>query len=232
MSKTIEVDTDINKVMVLLDNGHGADTPGKRSPWSACKVPPELPFYEWSYTREIVKRLRKVLEDSMYFVYVVTPEDFDVKLAERGRRINNIILAAKKQGVHCLSISIHNNAAGKGDAWKEAYGWSVWTTPGQNNSDKLAECLYQAAVDVLTPLGQKTRHDKSDGDNDYEENFAMCRVPNCPAVLTENCFQDCIKEVAFLRSEEGMDAIVEIHKRGIDAFVKMMGWKHTDIMEK
>lgn len=229
MNKTIEVDTDINKVLVILDNGHGVDTPGKRSPWSACKVPPELPFYEWEYTREIVKRLRKVLEDSMYFVYEVTPEDFDVKLAERGRRINKTIEEAKKQDVHCLCISIHNNAAGKGNEWKKAYGWSVWTTPGQNNSDKLAQCLYDAANEILIPLGQKTRHDTSDGDDDYEANFAMCRMPKCPAVLTENMFQDCIDEVEFLKSEEGMNAIVEIHKRGIDAFVKMMGWPHRDI---
>jgi N-acetylmuramoyl-L-alanine amidase len=123
-----------------------------------------------------------------------------------------------------ISVSIHNNAAGKGDTWKEAYGWSVWTTKGQNNSDVLAQCLYDAAVEVLTPLGQKTRRDRSDKDDDYEANFAMCRMPNCPAVLTENMFQDCIKEVEFLLSEEGKDAIVEIHRRGILAFIEKMGW--------
>lgn len=214
----------MNKVLVLLDNGHGVDTKGKCSPWSACKVPPEIPFREYEYCREIVKRLDNVLKEAGYHTYIVTPEDTDVKLIDRGRRINLKCTEARKMGLHPISISIHNNAAGNGKSWKEAYGWSVWTTPGQNNSDKLAECLYQAAVDVLTPLGQKTRHDKSDGDNDYEENFAMCRMPNCPAVLTENMFQDCIKEVTFLKSEEGMNAIVEIHKRGIDAFVEMMGW--------
>lgn len=229
MIKTIEVDTDINKVMVILDRAHGINTPGKGSPWTLNRVPPELPFREWEYSKEIIKRLRKVLEDSMYFVYEDVTEDTDIKLAERGRRINKTIEEAKKQDVHCLSISIHNNAAGKGDKWKSGRGWSVWTTPGQNNSDKLAQCLYDAAKEILVPLGQKTRHDRSDGDDDYEANFAMCRMPNCPAVLTENLFQDNPSDVAFLKSEEGMNAIVEIHKRGIDAFVKMMGWPHRDI---
>ena len=215
-----------NKVLIIIDAGHGIETPGKRSPWSACKVPPELPFREYAYCREIMDRLEKVLIDDLYFVFKVVTDDHDTKLSERGRRINKFIEEAKKQGVHCLSISIHNNAAGKGDKWKSGRGWSVWTTPGQNNSDKLAECLYQAAEEILLPLGQKIRHDRSDGDNDYEENFAMCRIPNCPAVLTENLFQDNIKDVEFLSSEEGKSAIVEIHKRGIDKFVKMMGWEH------
>lgn len=211
-------------VVICLDNGHGENTPGKRSPWSASKVPPELPFREYLYCREIVSRLAKVLNDEGYPVYIVTPEDNDIELKERGKRINDVVAEAKVNGMHTISISIHNNAAGKGDAWKEAYGWSVWTTRGQNNSDKLAQCLFDAATEILPPLGQKTRHDISDGDDDYEDNFAMCRIPNCPAVLTENMFQDCIKEVEFLLTEEGKNAIVEIHRRGIVKFIELMNW--------
>lgn len=211
-------------VMVILDRAHGINTPGKRSPWSACKVPPELPFREWEYSKEIIERLKTVLEAEGYLVYQDVTEDYDILLSERGKRINRMVAYCHTNGIHPLSISIHNNAAGKGNVWKDAYGWSVWTTPGQNNSDRLAQCLYVAAREVLLPLGQTTRHDPRDGDDDYEDNFAMCRMPNCPAVLTENMFQDCIKEVKFLLSEEGKQAIVEIHRRGINAFCKEMGW--------
>lgn len=227
----VEVEVEINpdndmehKVIICLDNGHGEETPGKRSPWSACKVPPELPFREYEYCRKVVSKLAQVLHEDGYAVEIIVPETIDVKLAERGARINKIVANAKKQGLHTLSISIHNNAAGNGREWKKAYGWSVWTTPGQNNSDVLAQCLYDAAKEILPDLDQVTRHDVSDGDDDYEANFAMCRMPNCPAVLTENMFQDCIKEVEFLLSDEGFDAIVEIHRRGIEAFVEKMGW--------
>lgn len=215
---------EMKKVVICLDNGHGDNTPGKCSPWSARKVPPELPFREYAYCREIVSRLAKVLNEDGYPVYIVTPENTDIELKERGKRINGVVAEAKTNGMHVISISIHNNAAGRGDAWKEAYGWSVWTTRGQNNSDKLAQCLFDTAKEVLTPLGQKTRHDVSDGDDDYEDNFAMCRMPNCPAVLTENMFQDCIKEVEFLLTEEGKNAIVEIHRRGILKFIELMNW--------
>lgn len=212
------------KVIICLDNGHGAETPGKRSPWSANKVKPELPFREYAYCRMIVKELVQVLQEDGYDVRIIVPEDYDVTLANRGKRINAVVNEAKAKGWHTLSISVHNNAAGSGKEWKKAYGWSVWTTPGQNNSDKLAQCLYDAAVEVLTPLGQKTRKDSSDGDDDYEAKFAMCRIPNCPAVLTENMFQDCVDEVQFLLSEEGRKAIVEIHHKGINKFVEDMGW--------
>lgn len=212
------------QVVICLDNGHGEETPGKRSPWSACGVPPELPFREYEYCRKVVSRLTQVLHEEGYPVYIVTPETMDVKLAERGARINKVVAEAKAQGMRTISISIHNNAAGNGKEWKKAYGWSVWTTPGQNNSDILAQCLFDAAEEVLTPLGQAVRKDMSDGDADYEDNFAMCRMPKCPAVLTENMFQDCIKEVKFLLTEEGMNAIVEIHRKGIEAFIEKMNW--------
>lgn len=218
------VEQGTKKVVICLDNGHGEETPGKRSPWLAKGIPPELPLREYAYCREIVSRLAKVLNEDGYPVFIVVPESTDITLAERGKRINGVVAEAKANGMHAISISIHNNAAGRGDAWKEAYGWSVWTTRGQNNSDKLAQCLFDAAKEVLTPLGQKTRHDVSDGDDDYEDNFAMCRMPNCPAVLTENMFQDCIKEVEFLLTEEGKNAIVEIHRRGIVKFIELMNW--------
>ena len=214
----------MKKVIVCLDNGHGEETPGKRSPYLATGVPPALPLREYAYCREIVEMLKNELVEEGYEVFVVTPETWDVKLSERASRVNQVVKEAKDEGKHVLMISIHNNAAGKGDAWKEAYGWSVWTTKGQNNSDKLAECLYESAEEILKGLGQKCRKDMSDGDHDYEENFTVIYKSNCPAVLTENMFQDCIKEVEFLLSDEGKKAIVDIHKKGIGKFVELMKW--------
>lgn len=217
-------ETKKRNVIVCLDNGHGKDTPGKGSPWSLHKVAPELPFKEYEYCRKVVMDLKDKLEKDGYEVYVVTPEDNDIKLEVRSKRINNIVTEGVKTGKHVLSISVHNNAAGSGSKWYNAYGWSVWTTPGQTNSDILAQCLYDAAEEILFQLGQKTRKDMKDGDADYEDNFAMCRIPKCPAVLTENMFQDCIEEVKFLTSLEGFNAIVDIHHKGINKFVNKMGW--------
>ena len=215
----------MKNVVVCLDNGHGNNTPGKCSPWSACKVKPELEFREYAYTRMLVQMIKPRLEALGYEVYVVVPEDTDITLGERCRRINAKVKEAKARGKRTIMVSVHNNAAGNGREWKEAYGWSVWTTRGQNNSDILAQCMYDEAAKILKQHGQKTRHDTADGDDDYEAGFYIINGSNCPAVLVENMFQDCIKEVQWMLTEEGKDALAEIHVKGIDAFVKKMGWE-------
>jgi len=220
----VKVEPKPKNVLVILDNGHGDNTPGKRSPWSVCKVPPELPFREYKWCRDMVQLLNTQLQEDGYETLVLVPEEWDVTLAERVRRINTACKDAKARGVHPIMISVHNNAAGSGSEWKKAYGWSAWTTKGQNNSDKLATCLFNAAEAILKPLGQKTRKDMSDGDPDYEAGFYIINGAACPAVLTENMFQDCVDEVRFLISDEGMQACVDIHHQGITEFVRQMNW--------
>ena len=217
-------ENDMSRTLIILDNGHGEETPGKRSPWSACKVPPELPFREYEYTRRLVNAISDRLVGRGHEVKILVPEEWDVSLAGRVMRINAAVKEAKDHGRHAIMVSVHNNAAGNGKEWRKAYGWSVWTTRGQNNSDRLAECLWQVANEILPPLGMKTRQDRTDGDNDYEAGFYIINGANCPAVLTENMFQDCVDEVKWMLTEEGFDALVEIHVRGIEKFLQEMGW--------
>lgn len=211
---------------VLLDNGHGSNTLGKCSPKKADGTR----FREYKFARDIVSLLSQKLKEKGYNVSIVTPEETDISLSERVRRINKIV---SQQGAgNCMMISIHANAAGSNDQWMKARGWSAWTTRGQNNSDKLAECLYQAAENVLLnsdiikrsfadeKLYKPILKDTKDGDSDYESNFYIIKGANCPAVLTENFFQDNKKDVEFLESEEGKKLIVELHVQGIEKFIK------------
>ena len=55
----------------------------------------------------------------------------------------------------------------------------------------------------------------SDGDPDFEENFYVLRKTICPAVLTENFFQNSKEDVEWLESEEGFKTIVAYHVNGI-----------------
>lgn len=217
-------DTIMKNVIVCLDNGHGEETPGKRSPWSAKRVPPELPFREYAYCRELVQHIKQILVKEGFEVFIVTPELNDIGLSARANRVNNIVNEAKKIGKHVLMISVHNNAAGNGAEWKKAYGWSAWTTIGQTNSDKLAQCLYEAAKEILPKYNMKIRTDKSDRDDDFESNFTVIYKSNCPAVLTENMFQDCVDEVKWMLTDEGKRALAYIHVNGIKKFVELMNW--------
>ena len=44
-----------------------------------------------------------------------------------------------------ILISVHANAAGRGDRWYDATGWCAYTSRGDTRADVLATCLYEAA---------------------------------------------------------------------------------------
>ena len=187
---------------ILIDNGHGLNTPGKRSP--------DGTFLEATYTREIARRIVIDLQDCGYDAELLVPEEEDIPLKERLCRVNAHCQALGKSNV--ILVSIHVNAAGNGSKWMNATGWSCYTSKGQTQSDKLAECLYQAAIKNFP--GKRIRTDYSDGDSDWEENFYILRHTMCPAVLTENFFMDGL-DLEFLQSKAGKQAIVDTHVEGI-----------------
>lgn len=133
------------------------------------------------------------------------------ELVKRIGIVNNLC----KQLGSCIYVSIHVNAAGNGAEWKNATGWCIYTTKGVTKSDRLSDYIYGQAKEQLTPLKKKLRTDFSDGDADYESNFYVILHTNCPAVLTENFFQDCKSDVMWLTSDEGRNTIANIHVQGI-----------------
>ena len=143
---------------ILVDNGHGLITAGKRSPDGL--------FREAFYNREIARKVVADLLDRNLDAELLVPEDDDIPLAERVRRINAHCLALGKKNI--IVVSIHVNAAGNGTKWLNATGWSVFTCSGQKTeSDKLAECLCESAIKNFP--GRRIRTDMSDGDMDWEE---------------------------------------------------------------
>ena len=209
-------------LVVVLDPGHASSTAGKRSPYSLGKVSePALPLEEWAYVRDITYRVKEILNKYGIEVFVTTTfkEDgeTDLGLSKRAQRANAYVKDSSKKG---LLISIHADADGMGDKWTKAHGWSCFTTKGQNNSDKLADCLYDAAEEILPKYEMTIRTDKKDGDRDWEEDFTVLYKANMPAVLTENLFYTNIKDCEFLISDKGRDAIVDIHVKGILKFAE------------
>ena len=184
---------------VLIDNGHGSNTPGKCSPDGRLR--------EYAYTREIAERLVMELRKNGIDAERIVKEEIDVPLAERCRRANEY------KASEAILVSIHCNAAGNGSDWMSARGWEAWTSVGKTKADKLATCLYEDAENCLP--GMNMRKDMADGDPDKESQFYILRHTNCPAVLTENLFQDNREDVEFLLSESGKRAIVSLHVWGI-----------------
>ena len=137
---------------ILIDNGHGIQTKGKRSP--------DGKLLEYAYTREIAKRIVSDLINSGYDAELLVPEEDDIPLSERVKRVNAICLSYSSSPAissscpastghpipNVLLISIHINAAGDGTKWLNATGWSCYTCKGQTESDTLATCLCEAAI--------------------------------------------------------------------------------------
>ena len=193
---------------VLIDNGHGENTPGKRSPDGV--------FREYKYVREIAEEIERELCSRGYDAERIVKESVDVPLSERSRRTNEI--CGRLGASNVILVSIHCNAAGNGVEWMKATGWSAYTSKGKTNSDKLADYIYRSAEKCFPD--KKIRKDYSDGDADWEESFYILNKTKCPAVLTENFFMDNKEDVSYLLSLEGRRAIVRTHVEGIINYIE------------
>lgn len=197
-------------MIILIDNGHGVETQGKRSP--------DNKLIEGVYTREIASSLKKKLEKDGFKVFLVTPEKKDVSLKKRCERVNAYCDEYGKD--NCLLVSIHVNAAGDGTCWMNGKGFEVWTTKGETSSDDLAEAFYCDAANTLK--GYNIRRDKTDGDSDKECNFYILYNSKCAAVLTENLFMDNKKECEYLLSHYGKQSIVDLHYNAVLDFINKL----------
>lgn len=193
---------------ILLDPGHGIDTPGKRSP--------DGQFREYLWNREVADIILDALIASGVDASLVVTETNDISLRNRINRVNTI--CNKVGASNVILISIHANAAGNGKEWKNAKGWSCYTSKGNTKSDQIAECLYDA-FEAEFPSG-KIRKDMSDGDRDWEENFYMLQKSRCPAVLLENFFYDNREECAWLLQDETKDRIALATIKGLFKYLK------------
>lgn len=186
---------------ILIDNGHGKETPGKCSPDGRLK--------EYAYTREIADRVVTELQNEGIDAVRIVPEESDVALSERVKRVNAF-------GKEAILISIHCNAMGNGSGWMSASGWSVFVGGNASmNSKQLARQLAHAALSRRVKVRRPSRQELY-----WTANLYICQRTNCPAVLVENFFQDNKEDVAFLLSEEGKQCVTNILLEGIMNYLK------------
>lgn len=193
---------------ILIDAGHGIDTPGKRSPDGA--------FREYLWNRQVAELVCEDLGIDGYDVSLVVSETNDIPLITRVNRVNAVCNKYGKDDV--ILVSIHSNAAGNGKDWMKAKGWSCYTTKGDTKSDILAELLYDSFERSFPD--KKMRKDMQDGDRDWEENFYIIQKSKCPAVLIENFFYDNKEECHWLMQEAVKVRIAMAIEQGIKDYVR------------
>jgi N-acetylmuramoyl-L-alanine amidase len=193
--------------MIILDNGHGEDTPGKRSPKGLCTEPNMVALYEFEFNRDIVDRIFALCTLEGIPVARLVPESEDIGLRTRCNRAN--LIASQHPG--SFLISIHANAFnGKAD------GFEAFTYLGQSQSDVLADLICKQAREDL-PF--RMRFDTSDGDLDKESRFYILKHTVCPAVLTESGFMDSEKDLSYLITDEGRQEIAVCHYEAIKKYI-------------
>ncbi len=226
------------EIIIILGTAHLKEISGKCSPDGTLR--------ECVYSREIIADVKEKLESYGYNVFVdYEPLGKSDKMSGSGtlqsreldyrvRVVNGLCSDYGKD--RCLYVSIHVNAAGSDGKWHGAGGWCCYTSKGRTKADNLAECMYDAAFTnlkeyvMLMEEGKRRgdytekqtpfRMDKTDGDRDLEAGLYVVRKTACPAVLTENLFQDNKRDVEFLLSDEGRHAIARLHVEGILGYVK------------
>lgn len=212
------MNTDKN-VIVILDPGHGPDTPGKR--WTSTGEASggesgEPSFYEWKWNREYSKVLMGELLLRGYRVFLtVEGEEPDKALSKRVEFANN--LKEYNRNMHCLYISLHVDAAESA----KAHGLSVWTTKGFTNSDVLAEYI----IESIKTTGYKVRlNSPKQHEKDYEANFYVIKNAAMPAVLIEHGFMTNKEDRALLRQESTKTMLASATADAVDAYCNHMNW--------
>ena len=204
-TEMIEEET-MNGPKIILDFGHGRDTPGKKSP--DCRLE------EWKFNRELGMIIYEGLKKQDYNPVILVPEDIDIRLPERCARVNEMCKVES-----CILISIHGNAAGNGSSWLNASGWQCHTTIGETRADILAKYLYEAAHEILDPLKIGVREYNGSNEPDWENDFYILKHTICPSVLIENLFYDNKKDIEIMLSDEGKQILANVTIEGIKRYV-------------
>lgn len=176
------------KKLIALDDGHGPETPGKRTPL----FPDGTFMHENEFNRAVVLEMRTLLESRGFDVLTVACAENDTPLSARTGLANNTQYNSFGQPAD-LYLSVHANAL-KGE-WGTANGVETYVhplcTPG-SETYRFGETIHKHLVRA-TKL--RDRGLKSD-------NFHVLRETKMPAVLVECGFMDNREEAALLRSSE------------------------------
>lgn len=154
------------KKIVVLDPGHGGSDPGA--------INRKAGIEEADMALDVCLRAEALLKP---YVQVLLTRRADVfkSLSSRPALANSVF-------ADCF-VSYHFNSSSSEET---ASSWEIFSTPGQNNSDKLATAIGEAHGKLFPD--QRARKDESDGDLDKEANFLVIRKTHCPSVLMEGEF--------------------------------------------
>jgi N-acetylmuramoyl-L-alanine amidase len=176
-------------IIICLDPGHSAD-PGA----IGC-----LGTLEKDINWQIAQRLMALLREAGARVVLTRDKDEDVPLYERPKR-------AFASGCD-LFLGIHNNAVPDGTDPSKARGFGVYYYTPQ--SESLARFIHQAY----------RKYVRIPDDGVIQQNLAVCRPSQYPAVLTESTYIINPREEALLRTARFQARCARAMFEGLNSFL-------------
>ncbi len=165
--------------LIAIDNGHGKDTPGKRTP----KILNSRVIHEWEFNFPTAKKLGKLLEHNGFKVIYVSDTSVDTPLSTRTSRANNANAD--------LFISIHYNAlAGE---FGSHGGIETLYHPNSSNGKKLASLVQN---ELIKETGLRNRGIKA------RPGLAVLKNTQMPAIICECGFMDNLNEAKLMLDED------------------------------
>jgi N-acetylmuramoyl-L-alanine amidase len=173
---------------IMLDAGHGYNTPGKRSPDG---------FREYEFTRAVANYAKKLLDTYKdVTVYFAHSDERDIPLNERTDMANRLKVD--------IFVSIHANAFGS--TWNDANGIETFVYV---TKPPIAYALAQKIQrNLITSTGLRNRGVKT-------ADFHVLRETNMDAVLVECGFYTNQEELKLIRSEAYRTKCAEAIVKGL-----------------
>lgn len=176
--------------LLILDDGHGPETAGKRSP----EMADGSVMRENTFNKAVKQYAKAEAERNGIHVFLTAPEDTDVPLATRSKRANDKYREFEKKygkdGFKCILIAIHANA------FKGVFGshGGIDTFYHINSArGKAIATIIQKHLVKGSPLRDR---------GIKPENFHIIRETIMGAVLVELGFMDSEHDIQYLISDD------------------------------
>ena len=182
-------------MLVAIDDGHGMETAGKRTP-----PIPELNnrvIRENEFNKEVARLLATELNRCGIDTLMVSPTDTDTSLPDR------VSLANKSKAD--IYVSIHYNAYDGEFNSNDPSGLSIFHHTGSVKGKKLAEYIHKYLKEGTKQIDRGVK----------SANFYVLRYTNMPAVLSENGFMDNKKEALLMLDKDFQREVAREHAQGI-----------------
>jgi N-acetylmuramoyl-L-alanine amidase len=178
----------------IIDNGHGRNTRGKRSPeWDDGSQ-----LFEFKFNRQVAFYLFELLIEAGVDYSELVPELKDVSLRNRTKRAKRI---AKDVDKPCVFVSIHGN----GYEDPNVNGIETFHFPGSDFGNRVAEEFQQQ---LITETGWHDRGVKT-------ARYWVLRKTPMPSILTESGFYTNFAECQKMLSSSWQKRIAYAHYQAI-----------------